>query len=181
MIGGNLLKKIWFIFNDKVLIGLAYLAGIVILATSLAISYNVVLRYFFQSPVGWVNEVSEYALFFSTFLGAAWVLKQDGHVKIDILLMYLPERAKRWVNLINILLSVFICSLVVYYSFGLVVQEYITGIVTIGILIFKRWWMLSIIPISFAFMLLILLRNFHHKLFSISLQENVVQPEHNDK
>src|SRR5262245_35068262 len=68
---------------------------------TLAICAEVLLRYGFNSPIRWVVEISEYALLWITFLGAAWVLRNGGHVRVDILLQYLSPAALRVCGLIS--------------------------------------------------------------------------------
>jgi TRAP-type C4-dicarboxylate transport system permease small subunit len=70
-------------------------ATLLFVGMTLAICAEVLLRYGFNSPIRWVVELSEYALLWITFLGAAWVLRNGGHVRVDILLQYLSPAALR--------------------------------------------------------------------------------------
>lgn len=64
----------------------------------------VVLRYFFN--IGWVamqeGVMSMFALVF--LLGAAYTLKHDGHVRVDIVYRKLGPRGQAWVDLLGSLL-----------------------------------------------------------------------------
>lgn len=80
---------------------LAVFACISILVLMLSISYSIIARFFFMNPPAWTVEVTEYILLFLTFAGAAWVLKKDGHVKVDILLNHLNIRTQKILNLIT--------------------------------------------------------------------------------
>jgi len=71
---------------DNVLTVMAYLSGFIIVFMMLSISYEVVMRYFFTAPTIWVVDFSGYMQLALVFLGAAWVLKNGGHAKIDIVL-----------------------------------------------------------------------------------------------
>jgi C4-dicarboxylate transporter, DctQ subunit len=70
-------------------------ATLLFVGITLAICAEVLLRYGFNSPLSWVVEMSEYALLWITFLGASWVLRHGGHVRVDILLQYLSPTALR--------------------------------------------------------------------------------------
>ena len=59
-------------------------AALMVIVTLLPI-YEVVTRYFLQSPSIWASDFTRYGILYLTFLGAAWVLKEDGHVKIELL------------------------------------------------------------------------------------------------
>jgi TRAP-type C4-dicarboxylate transport system permease small subunit len=69
---------------DRILSLLMALACLILALVTLSVCLEVVLRYFFNRPQIWVIEFSEYALLYITFLGAAWVLKSDGHVTVDL-------------------------------------------------------------------------------------------------
>ena len=62
----------------------AIFAGVLIILIMLCVCVDVIMRYFFNSPLFWVVELGEYAMLYITFTGAAWLLKTDGHVTIDI-------------------------------------------------------------------------------------------------
>ena len=74
--------------------------GILVFIT-LAVCAEVLLRYGFNSPIAWVVEISEYALLWMTFLGSSWVLRNGGHVRVDILLQFLPHPALRFCGLLS--------------------------------------------------------------------------------
>jgi TRAP-type C4-dicarboxylate transport system permease small subunit len=62
---------------------------------ALTVSADVVLRNLGLGGLPWNIEVSEYILFYSTFLAAPWALRQGAHVRVDVLLQFLPARALR--------------------------------------------------------------------------------------
>ena len=58
------------------------------------VTVHVIGRYFFNRPVPFTVEYSEWIMAITVFLTAPWVFAQDGHIKIDILLMRLnPKKA----------------------------------------------------------------------------------------
>ena len=82
--------------NALAALGCAFFAFI-----TLAICAEVLLRYGFNRPITWVVEISEYALLWITFLGTSWVMRQDGHVRVDLLLQYLSPPALRICGLVS--------------------------------------------------------------------------------
>lgn len=76
-------------------------ATLFFVAMTLAICAEVLMRYGFNSPISWVVELSEYSLLWITFLGAAWVLRHGGHVRVDIVLQYLSPGALRACGLVS--------------------------------------------------------------------------------
>jgi TRAP-type C4-dicarboxylate transport system permease small subunit len=80
---------------------LAALGSAIFAFITLAICAEVLLRYGFNRPLTWVVEVSEYALLWMTFLGTSWVLRQGGHVRVDILMQFFSPAALRICGLVS--------------------------------------------------------------------------------
>src|SRR3972149_5915818 len=74
--------------------------GILVFIT-LAVCAEVLLRYGFHTPISSGGEISEYALLWMTFLGSSWVLRNGGHVRVDILLQFLPHSPLRFCGLLS--------------------------------------------------------------------------------
>lgn len=112
----KLLTKSGTIFN-RIISAAIVLAGVLLVFVMLSVNAEVVMRYFMRTPLVWVVEVSETLLLFITFLGAAWVLKNEGHVKMDIVLNRLKPRAQVVVNVTTSILSIIAVLLFVWYVF----------------------------------------------------------------
>ena len=68
---------------DRFLGLLAAVVGLMVLASMVFVVVDVLLRYFFDAPIGWVIEVCEYFLLFTPFLGMAWLVRQaEGHIRM---------------------------------------------------------------------------------------------------
>ncbi len=72
-------------------------------AMVLIIVYNVFSRYVLQHSITAFTELAWhfYALIF--LMGAAYTLKHDGHVRVDLLYHRFSDRKKAWVNLLGAL------------------------------------------------------------------------------
>lgn len=89
----------------------------------------VVLRYGFN--LGWIamQEVIVYMYAWSFMLAAAYTLKHDGHVRVDIIYCHMSPRHQHWVNLLGTLLLLFpMCGFIFwssleYVSFSWAVHE----------------------------------------------------------
>jgi TRAP-type C4-dicarboxylate transport system permease small subunit len=71
----------------------------------------VIVRYFFSVPTIWQIDVVTYSIVAATFVGSAYVLMTRGHVNVEILPLYLGPRARYWLALFTILLSMAFCVL----------------------------------------------------------------------
>lgn len=70
-------------------------------------------------------EVQWYLFSLIFLLGAAYVLKHNGHVRVDLLYNRLSRRGKAWIDLLGaLLLLVPMCVLVFFYSVPAVVNSW---------------------------------------------------------
>jgi C4-dicarboxylate transporter DctQ subunit len=139
---------------DGTVNALAIFAGVLLVLIMLAISMDVIMRYFLNQPQYWVGELSEYALLYITFTGAAWVLKNDGHVKIDILTNLLNVRKQRILNFFAGIICIFVCSVITYYGVKVSWDHFERGVYNPTLMSFPKAPLLGIIPLG-TFLLLI--------------------------
>jgi len=98
---------------DSIIEFLTYIAGIIILAVTFSVSWTAVMRYLgFRQPL-WTFQFTEYALLWFTFLAAAWLLREGGHISIDTVVSRLPTKTRRLVETINDILG-FIVSVIIF-------------------------------------------------------------------
>lgn len=102
-------------FNSAILC-FAILAGALIIFLMLGVSADVVLRYFLNSPIPNMQEIAQQTLLLVTFLSATWILKVEGHTKIDIMLSFLNPKARGIVNVITSILGGIICIVFCWYA-----------------------------------------------------------------
>ena len=75
-------------------------AAVLIAVSVLVIAHMVALRYFFGRPTIWQTEFVSYSIIAATLIGSPYVLLHRGHVNMDILPIYLQQRARWWLALI---------------------------------------------------------------------------------
>ena len=71
---------------NRLAVFLAAIVALSIAAIAVMIPLNLVLVKTGSTGIWWLFEGVEYALYFGLFLGAPWVLQQNAHVKVDLLL-----------------------------------------------------------------------------------------------
>jgi TRAP-type C4-dicarboxylate transport system permease small subunit len=150
----KLLQKSQELF-DKIINLLAVLAATIILFVTLAVCADIILRNFLHKPLVWVFETTEYLLLYMTFLGAAWVLKREGHVHVDILINKLSRKAQARFGVITSMIGIIICGAFVVYGSEVTWDYFARGVVsTKSLLGFPYAPVLMIIPIGSFFLLL---------------------------
>ena len=101
---------------DWVLDTTAVLCGAIVLFGLVSVCAEVVMRYFLRSPLEWVVEINEYLLLYLTFLGAGWLLREQGHVRVDVVLRLMSPRAKAAIEVLACVVGALICLVVVAYG-----------------------------------------------------------------
>ncbi len=98
------------------------------LGTVLVTFAVVVLRYVFNSGSIALQEFISYLHATVFMLGAAYTLKHDGHVRVDIIYRDLGPRARAWVNLCGTLLMLVpVCAFILYVSWDYVAVSWSMG------------------------------------------------------
>ncbi len=90
----------------------------VIIPNVLALVYEVIARYFLNSPTIWSYEVTYFLYGSHYLLGAAYVLSIDAHIRIDILTSHLTPRTRAKIDLAGYLLLFFPVILVLIWAGG---------------------------------------------------------------
>jgi len=147
----KLLSKISSFLNracDVLAVGAAAL----LIAIFLLVNTEVIVRSFTGYSIIWVIEICQYALLFITFLGTAWVLKRDGHIKIELLVSWLNPRHRVIANVFTSISCTIICLVVTWYSAKVTWVHYQGGYILSGSLMPPSFIIQCIIPIG-SFML----------------------------
>lgn len=148
---------------DRTISSLAALAGILLSFMILAVTYQIVTRYFLgRSPV-WVIEISEYILLWITFLSTAWVLRREGHVKMDFVLAQLSPRTQSMINAITSIIGVIVFLLIAWYGTKVTWDHFQLGYFIAKPLRTPSYFVIWVIPAgSFLFSIQFLRKAYDH-------------------
>ncbi len=108
-------------------------AAVFISATTLIVIVNVILRYFFQSPVSWSEEVATGCFVWGVFLGAAACYKRKLHVSVDFLIKYVPDGGKKLFRVVIDLIMLLINAYIIYMAVKYVKVSYRKPTAVLGI------------------------------------------------
>jgi TRAP-type mannitol/chloroaromatic compound transport system permease small subunit len=127
----------------------------VMLALVLLMSANVLLRYLFSIGSVASQELEWHLMSPIVLIGMAYALLHDGHLRVDLIYVNLPERARLVVNLVASLIGIVFSGLVIYLGWKYVLQSYAIdeGSPDPGGLP-HRFILKAFIPLGFAFLLL---------------------------
>ncbi|WP_087019148.1 TRAP transporter small permease [Thaumasiovibrio subtropicus] len=90
------------------------LIALLLVATTLLVFYEVVLRFVFNEGLLWAQEATLYLAAWMVLMGASWGIREGAHIGVDAFVKHLPTMTQRVVSLIAITLCLFYCGLFLY-------------------------------------------------------------------
>lgn len=159
---------------------MGWIAGILNLVMLVNVFYDAIMRYFFNSGSIALQEL-EWHLFALVFLlGIAYALKEDGHVRVDILYDRFPPRWKAVVNLTGTLLFLIPLSvLIIEGSIWYVNEAFMTGEISGDPGGLSHRWLIKLaIPASFVFLIISSLGFILHNINIFRGLENISNNKH---
>lgn len=134
----------------------ALLAGFATLAIVLLISLDVTMRYFFDRPQLFVDEVASFLEVLVVFGGAAYTFRAGGHVRVDLVTGMVPPAARAWLRVITLALGLGFLALVIWVTTQSALTAYRYGRVS-AVMLYPLWAPMLIIPAGLALMALAML------------------------
>ena len=133
---------------DRVVDFLAILAAACIIGIMLLMCYEVVMRYFFNIGSAWAVELTEYGLFLLAFLGATWLLKREGHVRVDLAVNRLSPKGQALMNTATSILGILVCLIITWYAAESAWDHFERGIPVVKTLRVPKAPFLAVISLS---------------------------------
>jgi TRAP-type C4-dicarboxylate transport system permease small subunit len=125
-----------------------FFASLMMAALVIIVCVDLTLRYFFNAPLLWGTEVTEILLLYITFLGAAWVFKEDSHVVIDVFIGKATGNRKKSLILFSYLIVGIVSAVLIYYGFVTTYDHYRRGVFNPTIIETPIALIIAIIPIG---------------------------------
>jgi TRAP-type C4-dicarboxylate transport system permease small subunit len=137
---------------DALIHGMAGLAGALLALMFVAIVVDVVLRNFGWQSSAHLFTFTEYALLMVPCFGAPWLVRERGHVFVEIGLSALSDAARRKAIVAIGLLCILICAVLAWYGVEVTIRNYLKNDIDMRSFDAPRWLLVVCIPLSFFFM-----------------------------
>ncbi|MBI3710458.1 MAG: TRAP transporter small permease [Proteobacteria bacterium] len=118
------------------------------------VCYSVLMRYFANRPVPWVDEMVGYVLVASVMFAIAEALRKGEHIGVDILTERLPPRARRAIYVLGMVAVAVTAGALVVEGWTTAAFSKMLGIRSIGYLATPIWIVQAMVPIGGALLLL---------------------------
>ena len=162
---GSKMRKNGF---DYIIEFLTYMAGIIIVVITFAVSCSAVVRYLGFRPPIFTIQFTEYALLWFTFLGAAWLLREGGHIRIDTIISRLPTKTRRKVEIIDDILGLIVSIIIFLFGTLHAIDLFQRGIMEVKGTTVPKFPLFLIIPLGALALSIQFGRQFFKKLRSKS-------------
>ena len=143
---------------DAVLYGMAWAAGFLMAAMMVVIFVDVVLRNLGYQSSAHFFTFTEYALLAVPCLGAPWLVREKGHIYVEILLMALSPRWRAIFTWCIGVLCIVVCAVLAWYGGAVTLNDFLQNEKDVRSLDMPRWMVVGFIPLSFAMMAIEFLR-----------------------
>jgi len=135
---------------DRINRVLAAIACAFLVLITLAICTEIVTRSALDISNPWLVELSEITLLYVTFLAAGWVLGNDKHVALDLLLNHISARAAQRLHLALSLLAALACFIVTWFGLLTVIDQFQNDIREPTIMAPLTFWITMVVPFGFV-------------------------------
>jgi C4-dicarboxylate transporter DctQ subunit len=134
------LKKLIGSMEDWVSGGLIFIGVMVIF-------FGIVSRNVFQNPLVWTDEISRYLIIWGTLIGATVALKNDYHIRVEVLYNKFPKPLKHITNLFVNAVGCGFSIFLIYYGYNSVIHYFDLGQRSLDTQM-PLWIVYLILPIS---------------------------------
>jgi C4-dicarboxylate transporter DctQ subunit len=141
----------------------ALLSGLATLILAVMISFDVLMRYFFNRPQLIVDEVGPYLLLVVIFGAAAQTFRVGGHVRVDLVTAYVPRPARAWLRVVNLTLGIAFLAVVIWVTTQSALTAFRYGRVS-AVLLYPLWMPMLLIPAGLLLMALCMVQTLRRQL-----------------
>jgi TRAP-type C4-dicarboxylate transport system permease small subunit len=137
---------------ERFLQAMAVLSGLTLVWIMVAVVISVVQRNLGMQSWAWLFLSTEYGMFYMTLLGAPWLVRQRGHVHIEMLTAAMPSQYLPLFSRLVSLLTCLICAVLALKGIELVLMNLERGDFDVRAYFFPSWILSMVFPISFGLM-----------------------------
>lgn len=146
-------------YYARLLRGMAAVAALYLGLMMVAIIYSVLFRTLGLEYSSYSFVFIEYGFVYTLMLGAPWLVRERGHVYIEIVTAAVSDRARNVLSRVVAALCCLVCLVLAFYAGALAVEDYVFGELDVrGSRDIPRWIVTASLPVGFGLMSLEFLR-----------------------
>ena len=137
---------------DTLLYTMAFIAAVTLVWLMVSVVVSVLMRNIGLQPFAWLFTSAEYGILYMTMLGAPWLVREKGHVHIELVTAALPPTLRRFVSRFVAALCVFVCVVLAWYGLQLFLTNIERNNYDVRAYYYPRWLLTVTFPIAFSVM-----------------------------
>ncbi len=137
---------------DALLYLMAFIAAATLIWLMVSVVVSVAMRNLGVQPYAWLFTSAEYGLLYMTMLGAPWLVREKGHVHIELVTAALPPGLRRVVSRAVAAGCVAVSLILAWYGLELFLTNIERNDYDVRAYFYPRWLLTITFPIAFAFM-----------------------------
>lgn len=141
-------------FFDRITNAVGTLAAWIFFVIGLIVTFEVVMRYAFNSPTIWVDEISRVLQIWATCLAAGYALRHRALIVIDVIFSDPQRLGRKICETLAILMIIAFALVVTKYGFDLWLKATLSGHTTDSFLASPKWLTHASIWIGFGMLAL---------------------------
>jgi len=137
---------------DALLLGGALVAAAMLVWVMVAMVISVLMRNAGLQPFAWLFTSTEYSMLYITMLGAPWLVRERGHVHIELVIASLRDPWSGWLSRFVAAACAGVCVMLAWQGYDLVSTNIARNDFDVRAYYFPRWLLSISFPISFGLM-----------------------------
>ncbi len=134
------------------LYAMAGIAAAMLVWLMISVILSVVMRNAGLQPFAWLFTSSEYAILYMTMLGAPWLVREKGHVHIELVTAALPTPVRRIVSRCVAAACVLVSLILAWKGAELCLGNIARNDLDVRSYYFPKWILTIAFPVSFGLM-----------------------------
>lgn len=145
---------------DRLILVLAALAGAIVAAACAVVLIDVSLRTVGVPVPAFAITFAEYAMLYIAMCAAPWLVRERGHVYIDLIVRVLPPTIRRWAERVIYVIAMVACSIMMVTGFDIFWEAFNSDRTDVRGIEVPLWISLLPLPVGFGLVTLEFLRLF---------------------
>jgi len=127
---------------------LAALTGLCVVFLIVAIGAEAIIRSLGFGYIPGVIDISEFSLFFIAVLASPWLLRDNQHIRVDIVIAQFPPRLRAQAEKLIYLVVLSVAGVILYYSCKVFMESWRLEELVIREVEIPDWWLQWQIPLA---------------------------------
>ena len=114
---------------------------------TILVNANIFMRYLFNTPIYWAEEVATSLFIWTVFIGSAYAYRIHAHLGVDVVMKLMPDKARHVTQIIIDVIEIAVLAMLTWVSAQYVMNSWTR---VTDVLMMPRWYFSIAVPIGFG-------------------------------